>query len=185
MDLCVPYTIMKYLMTRFRFEKDQTLLLKNPSEVKTDHVFKPFLKENTLDADKIYQQFMLTIHHVLEDYEIPLECPLSREHLQLKKTIVCDKCVDLNTIPPRFVRCTCQDGKNSPSLASSKIGAVLHLVWSDVIVREEKLVDFKMDVDFVCSMVPLVDEPDKHSAQRKRADYLTEFNPPGRKIIFI
>ena len=46
-----------------------------------------------------------------------------------------------------------------------QVGAVLHLVWEQVMeTKENKLADFKIDVDFVCSMVPVEEKPDGKTA---------------------
>ena len=114
----------KRSMTFFRFnEQIQQLVIKKPNELKLNHPLKSFItQKNTLDVDKLFHCFMYNLHKVLEDYEVPQECLLSRKHLKLvKKVVPCEKCVDLNTIPPRFVRCVCKNSENSATLATSKI----------------------------------------------------------------
>ena len=159
------------------------LVLENPSELQWDNPFFHFLTEqNTLDGDKLYHCFMYNMFKVLENYEVPPDCPLSEKHLKLVKTFKpCEKCADLSTFPPRFVRCDCEFSEKNPTLGSSKLGAVLNLEWIEVIPKDGKLADFKMDVDVVCGMIPVMTKPNGIYTGREK--YLRTFKHYGRNII--
>ena len=61
---------------------------------------------------------------------------------------------------------------------------MLHLVWEQVLESEEKsLVDFEIDVDFVCSMVPVEEKPDGKTAATQ--NYLMVNKPVGRSFVLL
>ena len=58
---------------------------------------------------------------------------------------------------------------------------MLHLVWEQVLESGEKsLIDFQIDVDFVCSMVPVEEKPDGQTAATQ--NYLILNKPVGRNL---
>ena len=59
-----------------------------------------------------------------------------------------------------------------------QVGAVLHLVWEKVLETiGDNPMDFKIDVDFVCSMVPVEEKPDGKTAATQ--NYLMKQKPVG------
>ena len=105
-----------------RYEKDnQQLVLKNPDQLAPENPLRSFIKKNnTLNVNKLFHRFLFCLYTVMEDYELPEECIVSKKHLKLVKDFTpCEKCVDMNTTPPRFVRCEHED--ISPTIATSKV----------------------------------------------------------------
>ena len=61
---------------------------------------------------------------------------------------------------------------------------MLHLVWEQVLEsREKSLIDFQIDVDFVCSMVPVEEKPDGKTAATQ--NYLMVNKPVGRSFVLL
>ena len=90
----------------------------------------------------------------------------------------CDDCVDLSSNPPVYKRCQHEKDK-SPSLSYSKMGAVLHLVWRKVLRSDDgSMRDFKLDVDFICPMIP-VSRPEHYNDSEARRDFLIKSKPVG------
>jgi hypothetical protein len=102
-------------------KQTQQLELKSPVNLEEENPFRDFITPNkSLNVNKLFHRFLFCLYTVMEDYQVPEECILSRKNLRLvREFIPCEKCVDLNTLPPRFVRCEHQ--ASGPTIATSKV----------------------------------------------------------------
>ena len=118
----------------------------------------PGMLEGVFNARQLFEEFLFSIWTLLckEEYKVPSVCRLSKKHHNIGRTFQpCFDCVELSSNPSVYKRCQHQK-ENSPSVTYSKMGAVLHLIWKNVLLSDDgSLKDFEFDVGFICPLLPI------------------------------
>ena len=127
-----------------------------------DDVFWPYIGENSLfDASKFFEDFLTGVHSIISQIEVDEEWKDKGYTMDRPTTVFdpCTQCMSRELTTPECRRCCHEQNCKShddtydckctvftrPSLTRSKIGAVLHLQWT-----ESDGTKFNIDCDVCC-----------------------------------
>eukprot|EP00092_Neocalanus_flemingeri_P033395 GFUD01036311.1.p1 GENE.GFUD01036311.1~~GFUD01036311.1.p1 ORF type:complete len:1191 (+),score=243.44 GFUD01036311.1:19-3591(+) len=119
--------------------KTQTVRARHATAVDKNHKIQPYIMPGgEFNVTKLAEDFLLGLVLVLENYEIPEECHVSRNHLEINTNFVpCDECVDLSRNVPIWLRC-CHNKECSVTVTWSKADGAYSVVLTETHLSKEK-----------------------------------------------